>query len=78
MDVVALLTSWGGRDYAYPDAEWVGLAEGLGANVIVSNRVGRERDMDYKGGCCVIDRSKKVHTYGSNFVSEAVVGGLVI
>jgi len=77
VDTIALLTNWG-SDFGYPDNSWVELAEETGANVIVSNRVGKERDMKYKGGSCVIDRNKKVYTYGSSFNEVAVVGGLVL
>ena len=77
VDTIALLTNWG-ADYGYPDNSWVELAEETNANVIVANRVGEERDMKYKGGSCVIDRNKKIYTYGSNFTEAAVVGGLVV
>ena len=77
IDTIALLTNWG-SDYGYPDNCWVELAEETSANVIVSNRVGSELDMKYKGGSCVIDRNKKIYTYGSNFSETAVVGGLVL
>lgn len=77
VDTIALLTNWG-ADYGYPDNTWVELAEETGANVIVSNRVGDERDMRYKGGSCVIDRNKKIYTYGSSFNESAVVGGLIL
>jgi len=77
VDTIALLTNWG-SDYGYPDNSWIELAEETSANVIVSNRVGRERDMRYKGGSCVIDRNRKVYTYGSSFEESAVVGGLVL
>ena len=77
IDTIALLTNWG-ADYGYPDNSWVELAEETGANVIVSNRVGEERDMKYKGGSCVIDRNKKIYTHGSSFNETAVVGGLIL
>jgi predicted amidohydrolase len=77
VDVLALLTNWG-SDYGYPDNSWVELAEETGANVVVSNRVGEERDMKYKGGSCVIDRNLKVWTNGSSFTESAVVGGVVL
>ena len=77
VDTVALLTNWG-SDYGYPDNNWLELAEQTGANVIVSNRVGKERDLKYKGGSAVIDRSKKVWTMGSSFTESAVVGGVVL
>lgn len=77
VDTLALLTNWG-SDYGYPDSSWVELAEETGANVIVSNRVGKERDLKFKGGSCVIDRSKKVWTHGSSFTEAAVVGGVVL
>jgi N-carbamoylputrescine amidase len=76
-DTIALLTNWG-ADYGYPDSSWVELSEEICANVIVSNRVGKERDMKYKGGSCVIDRNRKIYTYGSSFNEAAVVGGYVI
>lgn len=77
VDTIALLTNWG-SDYGFPDSSWVELAEETGSNVIVSNRVGKERDMDYKGGSCVIDRQRKVWSHGSNFDHEAVVGGYAL
>ena len=77
VDTIALLTNWGDK-YAYPDSSWVELVEETDANVIVSNRVGKERDMKWKGGACVIDRNLSVQTFGSSFVNEAVVGGRVI
>lgn len=77
VDTIALLTNWG-ADYGYPDNSWVELAEDTCANVIVSNRVGEERDMKYKGGSCIIDRNKKIYTYGSSFNESAVVGGLIL
>lgn len=76
-DTIALLTNWG-SDYGYPDSSWVELSEETGANVVVSNRVGKERDLNFKGGSCIIDRSKKVWTHGSSFTEAAVVGGCVI
>jgi predicted amidohydrolase len=77
VDTIALLTNWG-SDYGYPDSGWMELAEETSANVIVSNRVGKERDLRFKGGSCVIDRSKKVWTNGSSFTEAAVVGGVVL
>ena len=75
VDTVALLCNWG-SSYGYPDASWVELAEETGSNVIVSNRVGKERDLKFKGGSAVIDRNKKVWTHGSSFTDDAVVGGI--
>jgi predicted amidohydrolase len=77
VDTVALLTNWG-SDYGYPDSSWVELAEETGANVVVSNRVGKERDLKFKGGSCVIDRNRKIWTNGSSFTDSAVVGGAVL
>jgi N-carbamoylputrescine amidase len=77
VDTIALLTNWG-SDYGYPDNNWVELAEETGANVIVSNRIGKERDMKYKGGSCVIDRNRRIWTNGSNFHESAVVGGVAL
>lgn len=77
VDTIALLTNWG-SDFGYPDNSWVELSEETDANVIVSNRVGKERDMRFKGGSCIIDRNRKVYTNGSSFKESAVVGGLVI
>lgn len=77
VDTIALLTNWGGS-FGYPDSSWVELCEETGANVVVSNRVGEERDNRYKGGCCVIDRNRHVFTHGSNFTHDAVVGGTLV
>ena len=72
-----MLTNWGG-DYGYPDSSWVELAEEIDANIIVSNRVGKERDMKFKGGSCIIDRDRRIWTNGSSFTEAAVVGGVVV
>lgn len=77
VDTIALLTNWGG-DYGYPDSAWVELVEDTRANLIVSNRVGAERDLKFKGGSCVIDRDRHIWTNGSNFTEAAVVGGIVV
>lgn len=77
VDTIALLTNWGAA-YGYPDSGWVDLVEETGANVVVSNRVGQERDMNYKGGSCVIDRDRRIWTNGSSFTEAAVVGGVVV
>lgn len=75
VDTIALLTSWGGL--GHPDHSWIDLAEQTNANIIVSNRVGKERDLQFKGGSCIVTRSKKVYTHGSSFLTEAVVGGTI-
>lgn len=77
VDTIALLTNWG-ASFGYPDSAWVELCEETRANVIVSNRVGKERDMSYKGGSCVIDRDRRIWTHGSSFTEAAVVGGVVV
>jgi predicted amidohydrolase len=77
VDTIALVTNWGGG-YAYPDSAWVELVESTRANLIVSNRVGKERDMKFKGGSCIIDRDRRIWTHGSNFTEAAVVGGIVL
>jgi len=77
VDTIALLTNWGAA-YGYPDNAWVELVEETRANVVVSNRVGTERDMSYKGGSCVIDRDRRIWTHGSSFTEAAVVGGVVV
>lgn len=77
VDTLALLTNWGG-DYGYPDASWVEIVEETRANLIVSNRVGVERDLKFKGGSCIIDRDRRIWTNGSNFTEAAVVGGVVV
>ncbi len=77
IDTISLVTNWG-AGYAYPESNWIELAESTGANVIVSNRVGKERDLRFKGGSVVIDRNRKLWTYGSSFTEECVVGGMVI
>lgn len=77
VDTIALLTNWGAA-FGYPDNAWVELVEETRANVVVSNRVGVERDMSYKGGSCVIDRDRRIWTNGSSFTEAAVVGGVVV
>lgn len=77
VDTIALVTAWG-SDYGYPDSSWMELAEETCANVVVSNRVGRERDLKFKGGSAIIDRNRKVWTHGSSFTESAVVGGVIV
>jgi predicted amidohydrolase len=77
VDTIALLTNWG-SDYGYPDNGWVELSEETNSNIIVSNRTGKELDLKFKGGSCVIDRARKVWTHGSSFTEAAVVGGVVL
>lgn len=77
VDTIALLTNWG-ENYAYPDTGWVELVEETRANLIVSNRTGKERDLEFKGGSTIIDRNRKIWTNGSSFTENAVVGGLVL
>jgi len=77
VDTIALLTNWG-SEYAYPDSSWVSLSESLGVNVIVSNRYGEERDITYKGGCCIISKNKELYTEGSYFDDDSIVGGYLI
>jgi N-carbamoylputrescine amidase len=76
VDTIALLTNWA-SPAGHPDSSWVELAEQTCANVVVANRVGKERDLSFKGGSCIITRSKNVYTHGSSFLNEAVVGGIV-
>ncbi len=77
VDTIALLTNWGSA-FAYPDSGWVDLVEETRANLIVSNRVGEDRDVKFKGGSAIIDRDRRIYTNGSSFTSEAVVGGVVL
>lgn len=77
VDTIALLTNWGAA-YGYPDSAWVELVEDTRANLIVSNRVGKERDMTFKGGSVIIDRDRRIYTHGSSFTEAAVVGGIVV
>ena len=77
VDTIALLTNWG-SSFGYPDSAWVELVEETRANLVVSNRIGKERDMKYKGGSCVIDRDRRIWTHGSSFTEAAVVGGVVV
>lgn len=78
VDTLAFLTNWAVGPYAYPDSSWVELAENLRSNVIVSNRVGAERHLNFTGGSAVIDRNRKIWTNGSSFTDAAVVGGVII
>lgn len=77
VDHIALLSNWG-ESYGYPDSGWIELSEETRANVIVSNRVGAERDLKWKGGSAVIDRERRIWTNGSSFTESAVVGGMVL
>lgn len=77
VDTIALLTNWGAA-FGYPDSAWVELVEDTRANLVVSNRVGKERDMRFKGGSCIIDRDRRIWTHGSSFTEAAVVGGVVV
>jgi N-carbamoylputrescine amidase len=77
VDTIALLSNWG-SDYGYPDSSWVELSEETNSNVVVSNRVGQERDLKFKGGSAVIDRNRKIWTYGSSFTEACVVGGTIV
>lgn len=77
VDTIALVTNWG-QGFSYPDSAWVELVESTRANLIVSNRVGEERDMKFKGGSCIIDRDRRIWTNGSSFSEAAVVGGVVL
>jgi predicted amidohydrolase len=74
VDVIALCTSWG-SGYGYPDVAWVDLREMTSANVIVSNRVGTDRDLEFKGGSAVLSRDGNIYTNGSSFTEPAIVGG---
>lgn len=76
IDTIALLTNWG-EAFGFPDSSWVELVEETRANLIVSNRVGKERDLTWKGGSCIIDRDRRIWTNGSSFTEAAVVGGIV-
>lgn len=77
VDTIALVTAWGSQ-FGYPDTAWVELCEQTRANIIVSNRVGEERDLKWKGGSCIIDHDRRIYTHGSSFDTEAVVGGVVL
>lgn len=77
VDVIALCTSWG-SGYGYPDIAWVDLRESTGANVIVSNRVGVDRDLEFKGGSAILSRDGDIYTNGSSFTEPAIVGGWVV
>jgi len=77
VDTIALLTNWGAA-YGYPDSAWIELVEDTRSNLVVSNRIGKERDMSYKGGSCVINPDRRIWTHGSSFTEAAVVGGVVV
>jgi len=77
VDTIALLTNWSGQ-IAHPDNSWLELAEQTNSNVIVSSRVGKERNLKFNGGSTIIDKKLNVWTNGSSFTEAAVVGGTVI
>lgn len=76
VDTICLPTNWG-SSFGFPDSSWIDLVEETRANLIVSNRIGKERDMSFKGGALVIDRDRQIYSFGSSFDSESVVGGMV-
>jgi predicted amidohydrolase len=77
VDTICLLGNWPGIAQM-PQSQWVNLAEDVGCNVIVSNRIGSEAGVTYNGGSCIIDKSLQVWTHGSSFTEAAVVGGSLI
>lgn len=77
VDTIALVTNWG-QGYSYPDAAWVELVESTRSNLIVSNRIGKEREAEFKGGSCIIDKNRRLYTNGSSFTEAAVVGGVIV
>lgn len=77
VDVMCLLSNWS-TDLGFPDASWVGLNEQLGCNVIVSNRIGVEKETKFKGGSCIIDKTAKIYTFGSSFTEASTVGGYIL
>jgi predicted amidohydrolase len=74
VDVIAHVTDM--TTESYPPTQWMELAESTGANVIVANRLHDEEQR--RGGSCIVDRTLNVWTNGSSFVSEAVVGGILL
>jgi len=76
VDSICLATNWG-SGFSYPESAWIELSEATNTNVIVSNRIGKERDLVFKGGSCIISRSGRIWTYGSSFTDECVVGGII-
>jgi len=76
IDIIALPVNWVG-EYSYPETAWVDLATSLNCSVIVSNRVGFDGNVHYRGGSCIIDRNRKVWTNGNVFDGTAVVGGMI-
>ena len=77
VDTIACPVNWGSA-FGFPDSAWVELTESTRANVVIANRVGKERDMSYKGGSAIIDRERRIWTHGSSFTEAAVVGGVVV
>lgn len=76
VDVVALSSNWG-DGFGFPDVTWMEFVESVKCNLIVSNRHGDDRDMDFKGASAVIDRRMRVHTNGLVFNDDCVVGGVI-
>jgi predicted amidohydrolase len=77
VDTLALLSNWDDQ-FGYPDSRWIDLNESLDSNLIISNRVGAEGNLKFRGGSCIIGRDRKVWTNGSSFKESAVVGGMII
>lgn len=76
VDLICVPSSWR-ESVAFPDSQWVGLAEETDCSVAVSNLVCESAVGHNSGGSCIIDRSLKVWSYGSSLTGPAVVGGLV-
>lgn len=75
-DSIALLSNMQ-PDKAFPDSVWMEFVESNKNNLIISSRVGTERDLTFKGGSCIVDKTGNLWSNGSNFDSPAVVGGIV-
>lgn len=77
VDTLAVLSNWD-TEFGYPDTRWIDLSESTRANVVVSNKIGTESNLKFRGGSCIIDRNKKIWTNGSSFEDSAVVGGIIV
>lgn len=73
VDIIALPTNC--RCDVFPNVEWVELAEQTSTNVLVSNRVGKENNMIFHGGSCIIDKNLQVLSQEQTQLQDNIIVG---
>lgn len=77
VDIVAVPCNSTFTDDSWPQASWISLARDTKTNVVVSNRTGKDVEVEFNGGSIIVDRNGIVTTDGSSFYDNAVVWGIV-